>query len=633
MMNLLYQAYDMVPGAKRCVRRICTCLCAVVCCVLASASGGYLFTPVDVGSGLSDKALRSIIRLPDGRMVFVTETLANVCDGVSRESYDVCPESGVCRLAGYTGFTHLYCDNDSLLWYKNHGRLSCIDWRSGKSISLGGICRLVGPEQGIDDFFVDNRGDRWIRRGDKLISDKGMILLSGDGGKVQDMARDERCIYVFFSDGRVDAFDAVDCKRLYSKAAYDSSEIHDFDNTSLVVAAPGGFYQLRNGRNRGVLLYFDTALLQWSRLLDVDYTLNTLALAPDGKIWVSCRRGIWIVDSAKDEAVYLDYLHVASRGSLTTEISTVYIDTTGGVWLGTFDRGVLYTNPGTYEAVSIPLHEELRRSMPSGFFENRDGRVFLCYGDSAYLIDAEQRALVPSGTDILDFGHTGYSGTAFSASDGTEYFLESDAVAIFSMPDSSNVLPDAWTSAVVSKADSDIADASVHGASTAWLRTLGWILAILLTVGAGAFLVRRFVMARRRVGEDAASPVVDEPVLVLDEAMNESDKEFLSRATEMVERNIAVAGYTVERLSRDLCMDRTGLYRKLVALLDKSPSLFIRSVRLKRAAEIIEEHPDMNVAEIAEMTGFSGSSYFSKCFYEEFGCRPSEYASKHRKST
>ena len=111
-----------------------------------------------------------------------------------------------------------------------------------------------------------------------------------------------------------------------------------------------------------------------------------------------------------------------------------------------------------------------------------------------------------------------------------------------------------------------------------------------------------------------------------------AESAFLARAIELVEKNLHVTGYSVEQLSRDLCMERTGLYRKLVTLLDQSPSLFIRNIRLQRAAQLLTES-DLSIAEIAECTGFSSSSYLSKCFQEMYGCRPSEYAGKAKKST
>lgn len=106
--------------------------------------------------------------------------------------------------------------------------------------------------------------------------------------------------------------------------------------------------------------------------------------------------------------------------------------------------------------------------------------------------------------------------------------------------------------------------------------------------------------------------------------LSEADNIFLKKAISLVEQHLNTPGYSVEQLSKDLCMERSGLYKKLTALLDKSPSLFIRSIRLKRAANLIVEGK-MSISEIAEYVGFSSSSYMSKCFMEEFGCKPSEY--------
>ena len=93
--------------------------------------------------------------------------------------------------------------------------------------------------------------------------------------------------------------------------------------------------------------------------------------------------------------------------------------------------------------------------------------------------------------------------------------------------------------------------------------------------------------------------------------------------------NLTNPAYSVEAWSRDLCMDRTGLYRKLVAIVGKTPTNFIRSVRLKQAAHLLEE--GYTVAEVADMVGFSTSSYLSKCFQEEFGVRPSQYVNRKGK--
>ena len=138
-------------------------------------------------------------------------------------------------------------------------------------------------------------------------------------------------------------------------------------------------------------------------------------------------------------------------------------------------------------------------------------------------------------------------------------------------------------------------------------------------------LIERCDNYERQRAAETAPPRKEPPI-------NAADSEFLNRAVALVEAHIDTPGYTVEQLSKDLCMERSGLYKKLSALVDKSPSLFIRSIRLKRAASLILEG-GMGMAEVAERAGFSSASYMGKCFQEEYGCKPSEYAARMRESS
>ena len=102
------------------------------------------------------------------------------------------------------------------------------------------------------------------------------------------------------------------------------------------------------------------------------------------------------------------------------------------------------------------------------------------------------------------------------------------------------------------------------------------------------------------------------------------EKEFMARATSLVKQHLSDSQYGVEQLAADLCMERTGLYKKLTAIIQQSPVAFIRSIRLHRAAAMIAQK-ECSISEISERTGFGSVSYFSKCFQKEFGCKPSEY--------
>ncbi|MFL9843575.1 hybrid sensor histidine kinase/response regulator transcription factor [Flavobacterium rhizosphaerae] len=105
---------------------------------------------------------------------------------------------------------------------------------------------------------------------------------------------------------------------------------------------------------------------------------------------------------------------------------------------------------------------------------------------------------------------------------------------------------------------------------------------------------------------------------------NPLDRAILERALDFVEKNISNANYSIEKFSADMGMERTGLYRKLLALTGQSPTNFIRAVRLKKAATILSGTLKP-VADIAEEVGFNSVSYFSKCFHESFGSTPSQY--------
>jgi len=108
-------------------------------------------------------------------------------------------------------------------------------------------------------------------------------------------------------------------------------------------------------------------------------------------------------------------------------------------------------------------------------------------------------------------------------------------------------------------------------------------------------------------------------------ATNTLDKELLERALQCVNRNIDNPDYSVEKFSSDMLMDRTGLYRKLMALTGQSPTSFVRTIRLNRAAELLLEKR-LPISEIADEVGFNSVSYFSKCFHEKFGKTPSQYS-------
>ena len=71
-------------------------------------------------------------------------------------------------------------------------------------------------------------------------------------------------------------------------------------------------------------------------------------------------------------------------------------------------------------------------------------------------------------------------------------------------------------------------------------------------------------------------------------------------------------------------LSRSGLFAKIKSLADITPNEMIQMVRLKKAAQLLQEKK-YTVSEISYMVGFSSPSYFSKCFQKQFGIKPADY--------
>ncbi|MBP7507132.1 MAG: response regulator [Prolixibacteraceae bacterium] len=100
---------------------------------------------------------------------------------------------------------------------------------------------------------------------------------------------------------------------------------------------------------------------------------------------------------------------------------------------------------------------------------------------------------------------------------------------------------------------------------------------------------------------------------------------LVERAREIVLKNLDNSDYNIDDFCSDLRLSRMQLYRKFKAITGLSANSFIRKVRLYKAAELLKSG-ELSVKEVTYDVGFIDLKYFRKCFYDEFGVNPSEYA-------
>ncbi len=103
----------------------------------------------------------------------------------------------------------------------------------------------------------------------------------------------------------------------------------------------------------------------------------------------------------------------------------------------------------------------------------------------------------------------------------------------------------------------------------------------------------------------------------------EGDK-LVERVMEAITKNMGDCNYTIDQLAQDVGMSRANLYKKMQSQLGITPNDFVRNVRLKHAARLLEE-THIPVSQLALMVGFQTPRYFSQCFRQTFGITPSQY--------
>jgi CheY-like chemotaxis protein len=138
--------------------------------------------------------------------------------------------------------------------------------------------------------------------------------------------------------------------------------------------------------------------------------------------------------------------------------------------------------------------------------------------------------------------------------------------------------------------------------------------------------IRKILEWTQHVHEQVATGIEIKPSEI---TVSSLDEELISHVISEIEANISDPSYSVVQLSGAIGMTRGTLYKKLMAIVGKSPVEFIRIIRLKRGKSLLDQGRT-NISEVADMVGFS-PKMFAQYFRETYDETPSEYL-KHKKT-
>lgn len=137
--------------------------------------------------------------------------------------------------------------------------------------------------------------------------------------------------------------------------------------------------------------------------------------------------------------------------------------------------------------------------------------------------------------------------------------------------------------------------------------------------------VKNALETRKELKDRYSKVITSEPSEI---ETDSNDEKFIKKIIKIIEDSMNDNLLSVEYLASEVGMSRANLYRKLQAIVNDTPVNFIKTIRLKRATQLLKKN-DLYISEIAYMTGFSNQKYFGKCFQKEFKMSPTEYIKKY----
>ncbi len=142
--------------------------------------------------------------------------------------------------------------------------------------------------------------------------------------------------------------------------------------------------------------------------------------------------------------------------------------------------------------------------------------------------------------------------------------------------------------------------------------------------------IKNLLENREKMKAHLLNKVRFEPTAAEPEENASTEDAFIHQAILLVENNLDNADFGIETMMSELHMSQSTLYRKIKSLTGLSLTAFIRSIRLKKSAQLILTS-DMNLNEIAYQVGFNDYKYFKSSFKKQFDCVPSMYK-EHKKT-
>ncbi|MDR0894597.1 MAG: helix-turn-helix domain-containing protein [Prevotellaceae bacterium] len=359
---------------------------------------------------------------------------------------------------------------------------------------------------------------------------------------------------------------------------------------------------------------------------EAKYLLMDMECSPtDNLLWIIGQKNLYQINRTTRRTKMIHHPEF-DRMSLTS----CCIDSTGILWIGTAKNGIVEYLPHSDEVISHDFPAELKGSTISSLEIDRHGRLWMGSDIGLLRYDPVVNAWNKYEKSVGTQGNVYLLGSAMRDKKGLLYFGGTNG---FTIVDSDHI---------------GFTRYKLSTGNTMWSTPLARVLYVALTVALlGIWMIHRYKKRKSVPAEqptDAASQEVPSDIPQTDNhpqadhpeadnrpnvdtpPMSKADADFLQTLNAVIESHIDQSDISVEMLTTEMSCSRSKLFQRVKALTGKNIVQYVLSCRMRKAAQIVRENPNLTMREVMIEIGIESSSYFTKAFKNEFGESPTVYA-------
>ncbi len=340
-------------------KQIIILLTAILTTVAATASDNINFMHLTVKDGLCHNQISNIIRDSRGFMWFATTHGLSRYDGYEFKNYLKSTSVNGKEEIPSTSIVDIQEDADGMLWIKfNSNQYFCFN---PKKETLTKSTAILTEKYGIDEepseIYVDSRNDMWIKTKsgnmyhNSASNGKTILISSGmaDSGRtLSDITSDLTGVVAIYSDGYIEHINYKTNKKDYTNSHLPDSYNAKKDNYRIYCDNDGDYWI--HGTYR--IWKFNPNGNQWTEINHEGSPFRLSGtrvrnIVPDnkGRIWIALDNGgLNIIDKKTYTVNHIRHNVNDSRSLGQDGVTCLYADNDGGIWVGTFKRGVSYHN-------------------------------------------------------------------------------------------------------------------------------------------------------------------------------------------------------------------------------------------------------------------------------------------------